>query len=290
MLPREQKIRNSCFNFEKCSVNNQDEFSANQGHDNSLDKNIKAQTVFCPKENEEKDLILRGKGLGHKLGDEILENKKELSNFSSGSRTHLSGAEGLECAVAETFKNTNNSQKSQHYLVLGNKSGSTSPCDTQSKQSNIGSKLDSKHKGWKNKTQSSDDTNKQEWIINFPAPRPTRYEPPSKQNRLSCSHRVPYRLPQSQPLERDSQHCMLRSSKQEAKMESSKYVSPVSMSPDKTLQNLEDIDEDYRRFNEQCRRSMALNIQQATRTRDWRGRVRGLLHDIRDRMRQVFSR
>ncbi|GFQ91329.1 hypothetical protein TNCT_449301 [Trichonephila clavata] len=291
MLPREQKIRKSCFdlNFEKSSGKKQSEYSANQVQDNSLDKNITAQTVFCAKENKDKGLILPGKGLEFKLGDEILGNEIALSNSTSGSRTHLSGAESLESAVAETFKNKNKSPKSQHYFVSGNKSGPTSPCDTRSKQSNIGTKLAGKHKWW-NKNQSSDDTNKQEWIVNFPAPRPTRYEPPVKQNRLSCLHPIKYRLFKSRPLGRDSQHCMLRNSKQEAKLESSKYLSPVSSSTDKTLQNLEDIDEDYRRLNEQCR-SMVLNIQQqATRTRNWRGRMRGLFHDIRERMRQVFSR
>ncbi|GFY78704.1 hypothetical protein TNIN_87171 [Trichonephila inaurata madagascariensis] len=222
-----------------------------------------------------------------KLGDKILENKIELSDSSSGSSTRLSRAVNSEYAVAETFKDKTNFSKSQPDLVSGDISVSTSPYDTRSMQSNIGSKLADKHKWWKSKHRDHEDTNKHEWIVDFPAPRPKRYEPPVKQNRLSCPHRVQYRFVQSRPPKRASQHSMLRSSEQEAKLESSKFASPILTSSDKTPQNLEDIDEDYRLFNEQCR---SMVQPQATRTRDWRSRVRGLFHDIRDRARQVFSR
>ncbi|GFT38715.1 hypothetical protein TNCV_1499011 [Trichonephila clavipes] len=253
----------------------------------ALDKNIQAQTVVCPKKEVEKDFTLRGKGMELKLGDKILENKTELSDSSSDSSTRLSGAENSEYAVAETFKDKTNFSKYQPDLMSGDKFVSTSSYDTRSMQSNIGSKLADKHKWWESKNRDHEVTNKHEWIVDFPAPRPERYEPPVKQNRLSCPHRVQYRFVPSRSPKRDSQHSKLRSSEQEAKLESSKFGFPILTSSDKTLHNLEDIDEDYRLFNEQCRSKFQ---QQATRTRDWRSRVRGLFHDIRDRARQVFSR
>ncbi|GFQ84492.1 hypothetical protein TNCT_252181 [Trichonephila clavata] len=289
MLPREQKISESCLdlNLEKCVVKKQGEFSASQGQDNALDKSIQADTDVCAKKEKEKYFMLGGKGLELRLGDEILENKIQLLNSSSGSCTHLRGAENSEYAAAETFKSETNSPKVQHDLVSGDKPGYTSPYDTRSKQSNIGSKPTEKHKWWRNKKRSSDDTNKQEWIVDFPAPRPQKHEEPGKQNHLSYRRRVQYRLFQSRTLERDSQHW---SSKQESKLKSSKFVSPDRISPDETQQTLEDIDEDYRRLNEQCR-SMASNIQQqATRARDWRSRIREIFHEIRYRARQIFSR
>ncbi|GFT29894.1 hypothetical protein NPIL_311141 [Nephila pilipes] len=288
MQPQNQESSDNCLNlnFEKCEFQRRDESFLAKGQDSDAKP---TNSDIGIKKVEEKDFVLKGETFEFKSRD---ETQRELLDSTLGSFIQQNDPQGSKSSAVEMI--ISQYLISEVNLVFRDQSQpgypSVSPINSIASLSDLESDSAGEYEGRVNANRNANDKIKQEWIVDFPVPRPQKYRPPVRKNRIKYPHRVQFQPFQSGTVELDFQHCLPSSSGQQVKPGKLWTTSPgPSPSPCDQMQSLEDIDEDYRRFNEQLRTKCPNVRQKTTKTRDWRNRIRRVFRILRERVRKLLT-
>ncbi|GFT18892.1 hypothetical protein NPIL_471221 [Nephila pilipes] len=289
MQSQYQKTSDNCFNSnsEKCAFQRKDEPFLAQGQDSNA---IQTNSDIGVKKVEEKYFVLkereRGEAFEFISGD---ETQRELPDSTSGSCIPQNDPQGSKSPAAEMSDSIY--PISEDSLVFEDQSepGYHSPGNSIGKQSDSEPDSAIEYEWRMNTDRNRNDKNKQEWIVDFPSTRPQNYRPSARKNRINFPYRVQFQQFHSRTAELDFQHCLPSSSGQQVKPGKPWTTSPA-FPPCDQMQNLEEIDEDYRRFNEQLRTKCRNVRQKTTETGGWRNRIGRVFRILRERVRKMLTR
>ncbi|GFT42594.1 hypothetical protein NPIL_683681 [Nephila pilipes] len=286
MQSQNQKTSDNCLNlnFEKCAFQRQDEPFRAQWQESDA---IQINSDIGTKKLEEKDFVLNGEAFEFKSED---ETQRELPESTSGSCIPQNDPHGSKSPAAEMIDSKYSISEDSLVSEDLSEPGYHSPGNSIGKQSDSEPDFAIEYEWRMNTDRNRNDKNKQEWIVDFPVTRPQNYRPPArKKNRTNFPYRVQFQPFHSKTAELDFQHCLPSSSGQQVKPGKPWSTSPA-LPPRDQMQNLEEIDEDYRRFNEQLRTKCQIVRQKTTETGGWRNRIGRVFRILRERVRKMLTR